>query len=115
MNSRYELPLAFGAANGPVWLPDAEIDLCETYRDAVRMCWMHRRSKGMTQATLAELSGLYASHVSDYLSADPERRNLPAERISAVEAICGNRAITQWEMRQRGLTVMEEVIARKAA
>ena len=79
------------------------------------MCWMHRRSKGMTQRGLAELAGLYASHVSDYLSDQDHHRNLPADRVADFEAICGNRAISQWEMKQRGLTIMEEVIARKAA
>lgn len=109
------LPLAFAVANGPEWLADADIASCQSYRDAVRLCWMHRRSKGMTQSTLAELAGLYPSHVSDYLSQTDLKRNLPAERIADFEAICGNRAITQYEMRQRGLTVMEEVIARRAA
>lgn len=115
MNSSYRLPLAFGVANGPVWLSDAEIRSCGSYRDAVRLCWMHRRSKSMTQAMLAELAGLYSSHVSDYLSSTEGKRNLPADKVAEFESVCGNRAITQWEARQRGITIMEEVIFNKAA
>lgn len=115
MISNYDLPLAFGAANGPEWLSDEVIAACSTYREAVRACWTHRRSQGMTQRTMAEYAGLYPSHVSDYLSADTTKRNLPADKVAAFESVCGNRAISQWEMRQRGLTIMEEVINRKAA
>jgi hypothetical protein len=114
MNS-LDIPLAFGVSNAPIWLDDKAISSVSSYREAVRICWIHRRIQGMTQRTAAELCGLYPSHVSDYLSDDESKRNLPADRIQAFESLCGNRAITQWEMRQRGLTIMEEVISRKAA
>lgn len=110
-----DLPLAFGVSKGPEWLSHEAISSVQSYREAVRTCWIHRRIQGMTQRTMAEIAGLYPSHVSDYLSEDEGKRNLPAEKIAAFEAVCGNRAITQWEMLERGLTVMEEVIARKAA
>ena len=116
MKSNYDLPLAFGVAKTAEWLDDEEIASCPSYRCAVRLCWAHRRSQGMTQRTLAEYAGLYPSHVSDYLSSDAVgKRTLPADKVAAFEQVCGNRAITQWEMKQRGLTILEEVIARKAA
>jgi len=109
------LPLAFGVSKTSEYLPDDLIASCGAYKAAVRLCWVYRRIQGMTKRTLAERAGLYPSHVSDYLSQDESKRDLPADSISAVETICGNRAITQWEMKQRGLTIMEEVIARRAA
>ncbi|MDN7490553.1 hypothetical protein QZM35_22845 [Burkholderia sp. AU45274] len=42
-------------------------------------------------------------------------RNLPAEKIDAFEAAVGNKVITQWKARTAGLTIMEEVIAARAA
>lgn len=110
------LPLAFGVAKGSEWLPAEVIDSLTTYRSAVRCCWENRRIRGMTRAHLAELVGLYASHVSDYLSESNEgHRNLPAEHIASFEAVCGNRAITQFEMKQRGLHIMEQMISKEAA
>jgi len=110
MKSSYELPLAFGMANGPQLLPTSEINACRTYREAVRLCWLHRRSQGMTKATLAEYADLYTPHVSDYLSANPDKRELPAKRIAAFESVCGNYAITQWLNRQSGLHLVEEML-----
>jgi len=109
------LALAFGMSKTSEYLPDELIATCCSYKAAVRLCWAHRRIQGMTKRTLAEIAGLYPSHVSDYLSQDDSKRCLPADRISMFEEVCGNRAITQWEMKQRGLTIMEEVIARRAA
>ena len=109
------LPLAFGVSKGSEYVPDDLIARCSSFKAAVRLCWAYRRIQGMTKRTLAERAGLYPSHVSDYLSLEESKRDLPADCISSFEAICGNRAITQWEMRQRGLTIMEEVIAKRAA
>ncbi len=115
MKFNYDLPLAFGAVNGPEYLPEREIEQCTSYRQAVRLCWLHRRSKAMTQAMLAMLALLTPQHVSDYLAADdePHRRDLPASKIEAFETVCGNRAISQWEARQRGFTIMEEILQRR--
>lgn len=112
-----ELGLMGGVLNAPEFLPDEVIVQCSTYREIVRASWAHRRIKGMTQRTLAERIGCYASHVSDYLQADdkPSRRDLPAECLNAWAATVGNWAVQQWLARQSKLTIMEEVIARRAA
>jgi len=112
-----ELRLFGGVVNAPAFLPAEVIAACSTYREAVRASWMHRRIKGMTQRTLAELTECYASHMSDYLAADdkPTRRSLPAEKLSAWAAVTGNWGVQQWLMHQAKLTVMEEVIALRAA
>lgn len=110
-----DLPLAFGMVKAPVWLPVEQIKSIKSYREAVRLCWIHRRSQGMTKRTLAELADLYAPHVTDYLSELEGKRNLPADKIDAFETICGNRAISQWEAMQRGFSIMEEVISARAA
>ena len=103
-------------------VPHAEIVKLQSYRDAVRMCWMYRRSQRMTQATLAELAGMYPQHVTDYLcesSTDrkgKERRDMPAKYIKEFEAVTGNTFVSQWLAHQSGLTVLESMIAdRKAA
>lgn len=112
-----ELRLMGGAVSAPSFLPDELIAACQTYREAVRLSWLHRRVKAMTLRTLAELTDVYPSHVSDYLHADdkPGRRNLPAEKINAWASITGNWAVQQWLARQSKLTFMEEVLAKRAA
>lgn len=111
-----ELPL-MGRIDGPCVAPAGLVALANTYREAVRLCWQLRRVKGMTKATLAAEAGLYAPHVSDFLNTDdkPSRRSLPAEHISAFEAICGNTLISQWLASRARLTVLEELQASKAA
>jgi hypothetical protein len=92
-------------AGKPRLLEAQVIAAIATYRDAVRLCWMMRRRRSMTQRQLAEETGSYASHTTDYLSADESRRDLPAARINAFEIACGNRAITQWLAREAGVPV----------
>ncbi len=94
--------------DGPRLLPMHLVAGVSGFRGAVRLCWEQRIRPRMTQAQLAEEAGLYCSHVSDYLSADPTRRDLPAHCIQAVEVACGNRAITQWMVLQAQLTIAEQ-------
>jgi hypothetical protein len=112
-----DLQLMGGVVNAPDFLPNEVISKCSTYREIVRVSWAHRRIKGMTQRTLAERVGCYPSHVSDYLQADDRatRRDLPAERLNAWAATVGNWGVQQWLARQSKLTIMEEVIAQRAA
>lgn len=86
-----------------------------TYRDAVRVCWDLRTRRHMTHRLLAEEAGLYASHVSDYLSADDTKRELPAKHTNTFELACGNRVITQWDMARKQLTVLESLIDQRRA
>lgn len=112
-----DLGLMGGVVNAPAFLPADVVGACTTYREIVRVSWAHRRIKAMTQRTLAERVGCYPSHVSDYLQADdkPSRRDLPAERLNAWASTVGNWGVQQWLTRQAKLTIMEEVIAQRAA
>jgi hypothetical protein len=64
---------------------------------------------------------LHPQHVSDYLAPEDNhaqgqrRRSLPAEKIAAFECAVGNRAVTQFLVRQVALTLMEEVIVQRQA
>lgn len=86
-----------------------------SYRDAVRTCWQLRTRRNMTLRQLAEEAALYASHASDYVSADAAKRELPAKHIDAFEIVCGNRVITQWDMARKHLTVLESLIEQRRA
>jgi hypothetical protein len=112
-----DLHLFGGVVNAPAFLPSDVIANCSTYREAVRAAWAHRRIKAMTQRSLAERTECYPSHVSDYLAQDdkPSRRNLPADKVSAFCGAVGNWGVQQWLNRQSRLTIMEEVIAQRAA
>ena len=100
---------------GPRLVPADVVAACKTYRDAVRMCWNLKPRTRMTRAQLAEETGCYASHVTDYLSEEPTRRSLPAEHIQAFEVACGNRLITQWMAAQAHFTILETLLQQKAA
>lgn len=100
---------------GPRLVDDALVRRCTTYREAVRLCWESRSRRNMTHRLLAEEAGLYASHVSDYLSEDMERRELPAKHVDLVERSLGNRAITQWHLLQVQRTEAEVEATRRVA
>ncbi|MCW5648366.1 MAG: hypothetical protein KIS62_01335 [Ramlibacter sp.] len=81
-----------------------------SYREAVRTSWDLRTRRSLTKRALAEAAGLYPSHVSDYTSEDESKRELPAKHIAAFEVECGNRVITQWQVAQAKLTILEQFI-----
>lgn len=102
--------------DAPSVVHPAEVASCKTYRQAVQKCWDKRRVRAMTQASLAEQAGLYASHVAGYLhDYCKTRRDLPGAAVGRFEAVCGNTAITQWLALQAKLTVLEEMQAERAA
>jgi hypothetical protein len=92
----------------PVMVSAAEVDAIKTYRGAVLACWAKRNRPHLTKRQLAEEVGCYASHITDYLSDDPAKRDLPARHIAEFEGACGNRFISQWIARRSELTVLEE-------
>jgi len=110
-SNQMPLPL-LGRIDQPSAAPSELVAIAKTYREAVQMAWQLRRSKGMTQSTLAELAVLYPSHVTDYLSATPKTpRELPAQRIRGFECAVGNTFVTQWLAAQAHLTVLEQLQA----
>ncbi|TCK44012.1 hypothetical protein B0G84_2360 [Paraburkholderia sp. BL8N3] len=107
------------ASSQPRFLPDDEIARCASFRDAVWLAWEHRAIKGMTKRTLAELCGLYAPHVTNFINPqafDPKgkkRADLPAEKVDEFERVVGNRAVSQWLADRAELTILERMIANK--
>lgn len=97
-------------------VPPQVVVSIKSYRHACRLAWKLRRVRNLTRRTLAEVCGLYTSHVSDYFSVHENRRELPARHIAAVEYELGNTVISQWLAQQSQLTVLEEMqAARRAA
>lgn len=101
-----------------LFVPDAEVNECKSFRDACHLAWKYRTRKNMTFTHLViEIDGLYASHASEYFAKNPtssegkQRRDLPAKHIAAVERELGNFAISQWLVRLGRLTILEEVSA----
>lgn len=92
-------------------IDQALINACASYRDSVRECWAMRTRPRMTKRQLAEEVGCYASHVTDYLSDDAAKRDLPARHIAEFERACGNRFVSQWIAKRSELTVLEEFVA----
>lgn len=86
-----------------------------SYRHACRLAWKLRNPR-ITQRTLAELAGLYPSHVSDYFCVHADRRELPARHVGSVCTVLGNTVIIQWLAQVGKVTLLEELqAARRAA
>lgn len=100
---------------GPSLVDGKSLSVIKNYRQAVQNCWLLRKRRSMTLRTLAEEAGLYPSHISEYLSNDETKRELPAKHINAFEESCGNRCITQWMASQANLTILETLMQRRAA
>lgn len=110
-----QLPLLGGVVQAQrLVLPPEAVSAVKSYRHACRLAWK-LRSPRITQRTLAELTGVYASHVTDYFSPRVDRRELPARKVAAVERVLGNTAISQWLAQQSQLTVLEELQAAQQA
>jgi hypothetical protein len=107
------LPL-LARLDGPAVVPAEYVQRVKSYREAVQLCFALRRIKA-TKRDVAQDAGLYPPHVTDYLSAKPGRRELPARYISAFERACGNTAISQWLAWCARLTVLEEMQATRRA
>lgn len=107
-----ELPLVGGVVQAQRLVVPAEvIAQLRTWRQACRLAWKLRAVRNMTKRTLAELTGSYASHVTDYFSVRENRRELPTRQIAPVERVLGNTVMSQWVAHQSRLTVFEEVQA----
>jgi hypothetical protein len=114
MHTQMQLPM-LTVYEGPRLLQPQIVQACKTYRDAVKACWTNRLRTRLTKAQIAEETGCYPSHVTDYLSDKETSRNLPAERIAAFEVSCGNRVITQWLAAQAHVTILESFIQARTA
>jgi hypothetical protein len=104
------LPLLGGVVQAQrLVVPPEVVMQVRSYRHACRLAWKLRRVRNLTRRTLAEATGMYCSHVSDYFSVHDNRRDLPARHVAAVERVLGNTVISQWLAQQSALTVLEEL------
>lgn len=107
-----ELPLLGGVVQQQrLSVPAQVIAALATYRQACRLAYKLRRVRNLTQRDLAAQAELYPSHCSDYFSIHADRRELPAKKVGAVEAVLGNTVISQWLAQQSRITVLEELQA----
>lgn len=101
--------------------PDDVIASCGTFRDACALAWEHRVNQSLTFQVLAAMADLQPQHVGEYFQREPinakgnPRRPLPAEKLYAVEAVLGNRILSQYLMHRGALTIFEAVVAARGA
>lgn len=99
---------------------DAIVRSWATKRDAVTWCWANRPKRGMNepddQSMCARFVGMHAPHMSRCLNMRTKApMDMQSQYVKLFEQYTGWRGISQFEMRERGLTIMEEVIAARAA
>lgn len=103
------------------WVPAEVVGAWETYRDAVSWCWDHQRhfvgiKEQARQTLFANAADMHAPHASRCLKADSKApMELPDRCINAFESFTGWRGIRQWQAKSAQLTLMEQVIAERAA
>lgn len=113
--TQLELPLLC-RLDAPSVVPPQHLRGVTSYRQAVLVCWSLRRDRSAgAQSACARHIGSPVSHMSAYLSDDENERDMPAKRVRAFEAWCGNTAISQWIAMGASLTVLEEMQALKVA
>lgn len=89
-------------------------------RQAVRWCWDHRPKRGLNepddQSACARFVGMHVPHMSRCLNVKTKApMDMQSQYVKLFELYTGWRGVSQFEMRDRGLTIMEEVIAQRAA
>lgn len=99
----------------PRLVPIEVVRAASTYRAAVLGCWNARTRRSMTRRQLAEEICVPASHLTDYLSDKPDKRDMPAKYVKAMEISCQNRFITQWFTHDAELTHLEQVLLERRA
>lgn len=118
-NYQAEMPWAVGLPT--IRFVDAQIVASwESPRDAMMWCWKNRPRRGKNepqdQSMCASWIGMPASHISRCLNPNTKApMDLQTKYVKLFEQYTGWRGISQFEMRDRGLTIMEEVIAQRAA
>lgn len=86
-------------------LPREWIQACPTPQSAMRLCILNHRSKASFEH-VADTLKIKPGNFSRIINSDRngENRYLGADKIAALQAECGNCAVTQWiDMKSRGL------------
>lgn len=114
-----KLNLSFGVADGEVKpVDEAVIRAIGGFREALGVCIRLSRVK-RTNNDLALLAGINPSLFSRVLNGDTSKRysaaNLDGDKISVIEKLCGNTAMTQWLALQHGANLKFETAEEKIA
>lgn len=89
----------------PVFLPESILARIDSEADAVAWCWAMRRIKAMTMTEAARHLGVPKSHLSNILSG----KKYPSWGMRiALQRLCGNWVIRQWEDRECGFVTNRE-------
>jgi hypothetical protein len=118
MDRELQLPLpmlTWYSEGKPRLVPIEVVRSAPNFRDAVRACWNLRTRRNMTRRQLAEEIGVPPSHLTDYLSELPDKRDMPAKYVEALEIACQNRFVTQWFTHRAELTHLEQVLLERRA
>lgn len=91
-----------------------------TKREAVQWCWANRPKRGLNepddQSLCARFVGMHVPHMSRCLNVKTKApMDMQSQYVKLFELYTGWRGVSQFEMRDRGLTIVEELLAQRAA
>lgn len=115
-----EIP-ALQAMPAARWVDEATVRGWETLRDAVVWCWLNQRHytgvrEQARQTLFANFAGMHPPHASRCLRQNSKApMQLPDRCVSAFETFTGWRGVRQFQLRDAGLTAMEQVIEQRRA
>lgn len=97
-----------GIVPPPDLLPESEIAMCQSFRDALALCIQRSRVR-RTQNDLAVQAGIHPTQFSKILhGAKGQNWTLDPERIGLIETLCGNHAMTQYLASRAELHVVQD-------
>src|SRR5450830_215825 len=106
----------FERLDAPSVAPMSVVQKVKTFREACRTAWS-MRPQNMTIAMVCQMTGMRASHATEYFKEGEtdrkgrELRDMPAKYIPLFEEAIGNSFPSQWLAMQSKLTVLEAQIA----
>lgn len=111
----------FMALQQAKWVDQDIVDSWSSYREAVLWCWANRPNRGKNEPQDQRMACHYVDckhppHFSRYVNPTSKApMDLPADLVGAFQAYTGWRGINQYNAKLNHITIMEEVISRRAA
>jgi hypothetical protein len=102
-----QLPGMLGAVRKPAKVDDALLRTCASELDAIHLC-VHLAK--LPHYAIAERLGIDKGHWTRMMQG---QAHFPTNKITALQRLCGNWAVLQWQNREAGFEMFEDAKAQR--